>query len=210
MADSEHTPTRVFVSYSHSDRPWLARLQVHLKPLVRDGSVDLWDDMRIGAGADWKGEIDQALAAAQVAVLLVSPDFLASDFVQDHEIPPLLEAASQRGCRILPVIVSHSLYGESVLGRFQAVNDPAAPLKELAEVEQDRVLRDLAQEIAAGVGGAAARAQETQRSPARLPTSGAAGASALRPPHLGWALTGLPLAACLVAVWWWVGPSRAP
>jgi len=155
MSTPDRTSTQVFVSYSHRDKKWLERLQVHLKPLVRAGDIDLWDDTRIQPGTDWKAEIDRALVSARVAVLLVSADFLASDFVQDQELPVLLEAAEQRGTRILPVIVSHSLFTNSPLGRFQAVNAPDKPLEQLSKAGRDKALSDLARAIAAGLSGGA-------------------------------------------------------
>jgi hypothetical protein len=141
----------VFVSYSHRNKRWLQLLQVHLTPLVRKGDIDLWDDTRIRPGADWKAEIERALATAQVAVLLVSPDFLASDFIQDQELPVLLEAAEKCGTRILPVILSHRLYTESPLGRFQAINAPDRPLEPLPTAGRGKALRDLARTIAVRV-----------------------------------------------------------
>src|SRR3954464_14728084 len=68
--------TRVFVSYSHRDRKWLERVKVHLKPLVRERAIALWDDTRIAAGADWRSELTRELSLARVAILLVSADFL--------------------------------------------------------------------------------------------------------------------------------------
>jgi hypothetical protein len=68
----------VFVSYSHNDAEFLDRLLVHLKPLEKEGLLDLWVDTRLRAGDKWKKEIEKALQRATVAVLLVSADFLAS------------------------------------------------------------------------------------------------------------------------------------
>src|SRR4051794_40318376 len=89
--------THVFVSYSHKDQKWLDRVRVHLRPSVREGLLDLWDDSRINAGADWRAEITNALSRARVAILLVSADFLASDFIIHEELPPLLDGAATNG-----------------------------------------------------------------------------------------------------------------
>ena len=133
--------TNVFVSYSHMDKKWLERLQTHLKPLMRGGVIELWDDTRIKTGADWRLEIETALAEAKVAIMLISADFLASDFIASHELPPLLEAAKQEGCRIVPVIVSPCLFDATTeLNRFQSVNAPSRPLTAMPEHEQDEVL----------------------------------------------------------------------
>jgi hypothetical protein len=142
------TRTQVFVSYSHEDAEWLKRLQVHLKPLMRSGDVDLWDDTRIKPGAKWRKEIEQALASAKVAVLLISADFLASDFIDKDELPPLLAAAEQDEAVILSLIVSPSLYEETPsLARFQAANSPKKPLTTLDKAEQEKVLVQVAKAI---------------------------------------------------------------
>src|SRR5690349_4122324 len=97
--------TRIFISYSHADSKWLERLKRHLKPLAREG-LECWDDTHIRPGDDWHQEISTALDMAQAAILLISPDFFASDFIDEDELPPLLAAAEGKGVRILPVIIS--------------------------------------------------------------------------------------------------------
>jgi len=140
--------TRIFVSYSHKDVHWLDRLKVHLSPLIRNQKIDLWDDQRIKTGGKWREEINAALAQASSAVMLVSADFLASDFIQAVELPALLRGAEQRGTRILPVIVAPCRYDLSPLAAFQAVNSPGSPLSGLPKSKAEGILVSLSREIA--------------------------------------------------------------
>ena len=140
---------QVFISYSHKDKVWLEKLQTMLKPLIRSNKISLWDDTQIKAGAKWKNEITQALAAAKVAVLMVSSNFLASDFIAEQELPPLLNAAEQEGLTIIWVYLSACLYEESEIGDYQAAHDTAEPLDTLPPGAQNQVWRTIGQAILA-------------------------------------------------------------
>src|SRR3954454_9471946 len=138
MASSPSTRTKVFISYSHADKEWLDRLKRHLKPLAREGNLDCWNDTHIRPGDDWQQEIRTALDTAQVAVLLISANFFASDFIDENELPPLLAPAQAKGVRILPVIISASRFARiPALLRFQAVNSPDRPLAKMSRAEQE-------------------------------------------------------------------------
>ena len=137
---------QVFISYSHKDRKWLDRLQTMLRPLVRN-KLAVWDDTKIAAGAKWKTEIDEALAAAKVAVLLVSPYFLDSDFIANHELPPLLKAAKEGGVVILWVYISKCLWDETEIRDYQAAHDITKPLDSLSSHNQNAILADICREI---------------------------------------------------------------
>jgi hypothetical protein len=99
------TKPTVFISYSHKDEDWKDRLVTHLGVLQQEGLLDLWDDRRIGAGEDWYQKIEEAIAKARATVLLVSADFLTSNFIMSKEVPRLLERKDKEGLRIFPVII---------------------------------------------------------------------------------------------------------
>lgn len=88
-----------------------------------------------------------ALANASAAVVLVSPDFLASDFIQEIELPALLLSAQERGTRILPVIVAPCRYDLSPLAAFQAKNSPDSPLSTLSKPKAESLLVALSRQI---------------------------------------------------------------
>ena len=130
MAEARKT---VFVSYAHEDRKWADELVTFLAPWIRDKRVDLWDDSQIQLGDNWQTEIQKAMEEAKVAVLLVTKDFLASDFITKHELPVLLERARKKQVRLAWVAVGHSGVEATELWQFQAVNDPGRPLETLAK-----------------------------------------------------------------------------
>lgn len=159
---------KVFISYSHNDREWLERLQIHLKDLVRRGLVDPWDDTKIRAGSQWRNEIRGALNSASVAILLVSPDFIASDFIADDELPPLLLAAEKDGVVILPLILKPSRFEKiESLARFQTVNPSDQPLIGLPEVEWQRYLVKLSEDVLYAVEEAGEKAAKQREEAAK-------------------------------------------
>jgi len=146
MNEHSKMPT-VFISYSRRDKHWLERLQVMLKPLVRVEEVQPWDDTRIEPGAEWRREIEQALERAAVAVFLVSPDFLASDFIHEVELPHIFDAANRGTLTVLWVLLRPCMYEETRIAKYQAVHDPSKPLASLTKVEQDHALKKVCEAV---------------------------------------------------------------
>jgi hypothetical protein len=100
--------------------------------------VDVWSDVKLKVGDRWKIEIKQALERAAVAILLISADYLASDFVADNELPPLLKAAESAGVTILPIILKPCAFASiDSLSQFQAVNDPKTPIISMNEADRE-------------------------------------------------------------------------
>ena len=146
--------TKVFISYSHKDTAWLDRLHVHLRPLEREGKIDRWDDTRIRTSQQWKEEIRKAITMAKVAVLLISADFLASDFIATDELPPLLAAAQLEGVRIMPVIAKPCRFSQTPsLSQFQAVNPGLKALISMPEAEQEELYVKLTNDIIDAIDG---------------------------------------------------------
>ena len=150
---------QLFISYSHVDRGWVARLQTMIRPLVRSEALRLWDDSQIPPGAKWKVEIEKALASAKVALLLVSDDFLASEFVTNQELPPLLRAAEEEGLCILWVCLGPCFYEATPIHEYQAVLPPGEPLEALSPVQQKAALKTIAGAIRDALRSEVAAAQ---------------------------------------------------
>jgi formylglycine-generating enzyme required for sulfatase activity len=171
----------LFISYSRKDRAFLERFWTHLSPLETLYGLQRWDDSRIQPGDIWLDEIEQALARAQVALLLVSPDFLASDFIRRKELPCLFEAAQNDGLKILWVpLLPCSWKRFRQIEQYQAVIPVNPTLAEMGAVERDRAMvgitdhiHDLfeqiqAERLAAEQEAAEAEALARQQEEARL------------------------------------------
>ena len=149
-ADRESSTPEVFISYSHADAEYLARLRVHLHPLERAFNIRTWSDTDIRPGSSWREEVAGALDRANIAVLLVSADFLASEFITTNELPPLLKKARSRGAVILPLILTRCRFTRDPdLSAFQAVNDPSHPLSSLPLEDREEFYDKVAAEIEA-------------------------------------------------------------
>lgn len=141
--------TQIFISYSHKDAAWLEKLLTFLGPLLlNEELLTIWSDTDINLSSDWRADIKKALLEANAAILLISQNFLASEFIASNELPQLLSAADQRGLRIFPVYVSSCyLRKNSPLLRYQGVTSPDNPLDTLDEATQNKTLVKLVKAI---------------------------------------------------------------
>ena len=148
------TPT-VFISYSHKDEVWKERLSTQLRVLQMQGELDVWDDRRIEAGEDWHPEIETAMAQASVAILMVSADFLTSNFILGEEVPRLLERRHNEGLRVFPVIVRPCQWKQvKWLARMQVRPTDGIPLSGGNDYQIDTDLSAIAEEVADIIGRA--------------------------------------------------------
>ncbi len=95
----------IFFSYSHLDESLRDELAKHLKLLERQGAIATWHDRKITAGQEWANAIDHHLETAQIILLLVSVNFLASDYCYDLEMKRALERHETGAAKVIPIIL---------------------------------------------------------------------------------------------------------
>lgn len=151
FAVREMVGSLVVISYSHADEKWRDVLKKFLKPFERKKLIRIWDDTAIEEGDRWRMEIARFFGSAKVAVLLVSPDFLASDFIAEEELPLLLKRRETHGVRLLWIAVRPSNYETLDLREDQALNDPSRPLASLRKPDREKVFATISKKIVAAV-----------------------------------------------------------
>ena len=144
---------KIFISYSHKDERWKDLLVRHLKVLALEGLCDIWDDRKIQVGEEWKPAIENALNQAHIAILMVSADFLGSNFIRTEEVPRLIERRKNQGVWVIPLFVSPCAWKKVPwLAAIQGVPRDNVTLEELKDKGQkgkvEKILADLAEEIA--------------------------------------------------------------
>ncbi|MCK6586485.1 MAG: TIR domain-containing protein [Polyangiaceae bacterium] len=142
-------PLRLFISYSHKDAKLKDELLEHLEVVRRFEGVDVWTDDRIEPGADWREEIEKGLQQADVALLLVSPSFLASKFIQDGEVPDVLARQAAQGLLVIPVIIRDCAWQEHpVIQRFHPLPRDGEPITRHKGNRRDRAFTEVSKEVA--------------------------------------------------------------
>lgn len=145
---SDNTPITIFFCYAREDEALLKRLQIHLKPLQRHKLVDvLWYDRAISAGSEWEREIDSHLDAAHIILLLISPDFIASDYCYGIEVQRAMERHHRGEARVIPVILRSVYWQLLPFSQLQALPPDGKPVMSSAWHDSDEAFRIVAEEI---------------------------------------------------------------
>jgi adenylate cyclase len=139
------SPIEIFFSYSHKDKRLRDELETQLSLLKRQGAITAWYDRKIGAGKEWANEIDTHLNSAQIILLLVSPDYLASDYCYDIEMKLALERHEAKEAYVIPVILRSVDWKEAPFGSLRALPTDAKPVTEWSN--RDRAFEDIAKGI---------------------------------------------------------------
>ncbi|WP_437282534.1 AAA family ATPase [Sorangium sp. So ce375] len=122
------TPIRLFFSYSHEDEALRDELETHLALLKREGLLQSWHDRRIAAGDESAGQIDRNLNEADIILLLVSADFMASDYCFDHEMMRALERHDAGQACVIPVLLRKTDWQSAPFAKLQALPKGARPV----------------------------------------------------------------------------------
>lgn len=125
---------------SPTDARFADRLRKHLQPKIWRGQIDLWDSEQIPPGSLWQEERAYAIQSADVVVILVSADLLASDLIARDELPQILLRSKLCGTLILLLYTSPCDISGSGLEEFYPVNLPDKPLAKLEPVDRERLL----------------------------------------------------------------------
>ena len=142
-------PIEIFYSYSHRDEELRDELEKHLSILKRKGVIQGWHDRRIGAGKEWEGEINTHLNTADVILLLISADFLASDYCYDVEMRRAMERHEAGEACVIPVILRPVDWKGAPFGKLQALPMDAVPVTEWPN--RDKAFLNVAKGIRAAV-----------------------------------------------------------
>jgi formylglycine-generating enzyme required for sulfatase activity len=158
-------PIRVFYSYAREDQELRETLEKHLRPLKRRRIITDWHDRLITAGAEWAKEIDEHLESADLILLLISPDFMASDYCHDVELKRAMEKHEAREARIIPVILRPARWQGFAFSKLQCLPTDARPVTRWPDRDEAFV------DIVAGIEKAAVELWEKRKTETARPAA---------------------------------------
>jgi TIR domain/WD domain, G-beta repeat len=136
----------IFFCYAHEDEELLNKLKRHLWPLQSQELIAVWHDRDISAGTEWEHEISQHLNSAHIILLLVSPDFMYSEYCYGVEMKRAIERHQRGEARVIPIIL-RPVYWQGILGTLQALPTDAKPVVSSLWYNVDEALFDVTEGI---------------------------------------------------------------
>ncbi len=159
MTNTLIRPIEIFYSYAHADERLRNLLEQHLSSLRHEGLIIQWHDRQIVAGMDWEHTIDAHLNSASVILLLVSPDFMSSDYCYGIEMQRAMERHRSRGALVIPIILRPVDWQHAPFARLQALPSGARPITEWSN--RDKAFLDVATGIRRAVEDLTARSSSS-------------------------------------------------
>ncbi len=130
QAERLKTGIKVFISYSYRDVRYMQELRAHLRPLERQGFIVTWGDRRVSGGQSWTETINRELEQANIILMLVSSDYLASDYIYEREIRLALELHETGRAIVIPIILRPTDWMSSPLARLPALPKGAVSISQ--------------------------------------------------------------------------------
>src|SRR5438874_11812765 len=127
MTPEPHKSVEVFYSYAHEDEKLRDELKKHLANLKRQSVITDWYDRDISAGTEWNEEIARHLESAKVILLLISPDFMNSDYINDVEVKRAMERHESEEARVIPIILRPVDWQGTPFSKLQGLPTDAKP-----------------------------------------------------------------------------------
>lgn len=168
---------RVFISYSHADEAMRDQVEKQLKALQRQGVIELWHDRRIEPGQDFAQQIDSHINEDEIILLLVSADFISSNYCYEIEMQRAIERHHSDEAIVIPVILRACDWQSLPFGKLQAVPEDGKPIKQWADIDEALL------QVTIGVKKAAKRWKDPTE-PASRPGTPAPAARQERDTHL--------------------------
>ena len=137
---------KVFFCYAHEDELLLNKIKMQLKPLERQGLIEVWHDREINAGMEWEQEIDKQLNTAQIILLMISPNFMNSEYCYGVEVKHAIERHKRGEARVIPVIL-RPVYWQSEFGILQALPKDGLPITDSNWHDVDQACFNVAEGI---------------------------------------------------------------
>jgi hypothetical protein len=128
----------IFMSYSHEDTVHMLEIRKHLTGLEAAGRAEVWVDRLISPGREWDTEIDSRLEVADIVLLLLSADYLASSYCR-KEMEHAMERANRNQAKVVPVVLRHCDWQHLPVGRLQALPDGGTPIVGSTDLDEVRM-----------------------------------------------------------------------
>src|SRR6185312_3125228 len=138
-------PLEVFCCYAREDQALLEDLRKHLMPLQRQDQIKSWSDTDLNAGAEWEKELHRHLESADIILLLISADFMSSDYCYSTEMGRAMTRHQQGSARVIPVILRSIHWQSAPFAELQAIPTNAIPVRNWPD--PDVAFHDIAEHI---------------------------------------------------------------
>ena len=138
-------PYEVFISYAHEDSSFLPKLEKHLESLKKQNLISTWSDTDISPGTEWKPQIMSRLNSAQIILLLISSDFMGSNFCYSIEMKTAIQRHKNNQARVLPIVLRSVDWEGAPFANLQMLPTEAKPIKQWSDI--DEAFRDVARGI---------------------------------------------------------------